>query len=184
MDATLLATRLLLTLIFGTAGLAKLADRGGSRQALIDFGVAGALATPLGVLQPLAEPIVAVALLFPSMAWCGSLGALACLLLFVAGIGLNLAQGAGRTAAASASSTPRRSTVDAGTQRALAAVAGFVVWQGRDNPGPSVVGWLGGPDDYRVGWPPRRGRRARPAGLHTLAHGPNACTAGPAAAAP
>jgi hypothetical protein len=103
-----LAARLLLTLAFGTSGRVKLADQGGSRHALIDFGVRGALVTPLGVLLPLDELIVAVALLLPSTAWYGSLRAL--LLRFVAGIGLNLARGVDWTAAASARSTPPRST--------------------------------------------------------------------------
>jgi hypothetical protein len=58
-----LAARLLLARAFGTAGLAKLADRDGSRQALIDFSVRCALATPLGILLLLAELIVAVVLL-------------------------------------------------------------------------------------------------------------------------
>ncbi len=55
MDVVLLIARLLLALVFIVAGVAKLTDRTGSRQALIDFGVPSALASPLGVLLPLAE---------------------------------------------------------------------------------------------------------------------------------
>jgi len=87
----LLVARVLLAGVFGIAGVAKLADRAGSRQALQDFGVPTVLASPLGILLPLAELAVAMALLLPSTAWYGSLPAL--LLLFVAGIGLNLARG-------------------------------------------------------------------------------------------
>lgn len=39
MDIVLLLARLLLAVVFVVAGLAKLVDRAGSRQALIDFGV-------------------------------------------------------------------------------------------------------------------------------------------------
>src|SRR5262245_46752200 len=50
METPLLLARLLLSLVFGVSGLAKLADRVGSRQALLDFGVPVALALPLGSL--------------------------------------------------------------------------------------------------------------------------------------
>jgi hypothetical protein len=51
-DLILLVARVLLALVFVVAGLAKLADRVGSRQALRDFGVPAALATPLRTLLP------------------------------------------------------------------------------------------------------------------------------------
>src|SRR5215469_15513786 len=93
MDVALLTARVLLAAIFLVAGLAKLADLAGSQQALRDFGVPVKLVMPLGVLLPLAELAVAVALLLPATAWWGALGALALLLLFVGGIGSNLARG-------------------------------------------------------------------------------------------
>jgi peroxiredoxin len=93
MAFALLAARLLLAAVFLVAGLAKLADLAGSRQALRDFGVPARLTTPFGTLLPLAELGVAVALLFPATAWWGALGALILLLLFVGGIGYNLALG-------------------------------------------------------------------------------------------
>src|SRR5919202_5388545 len=93
MDSALLIARLLLALVFVVAGAAKLADRAGSRQAIVDFGVPAWLAPPLGILLPLAELLVAGALIPTASAWGGALGALALLLLFVAGIGINLARG-------------------------------------------------------------------------------------------
>ena len=47
MDLMLLVARVLLAGVFGIAGVAKLADRAGSRQALQDFGVPTVLASPL-----------------------------------------------------------------------------------------------------------------------------------------
>jgi uncharacterized membrane protein YphA (DoxX/SURF4 family) len=55
MDLALLAARLLLAMVFAVAGLAKLTDWPGSRQALIDFGVPVRLAMPLGPALALAD---------------------------------------------------------------------------------------------------------------------------------
>ncbi len=144
MDIALLIARLLLALVFVIAGMAKLADREGSRQAVVDFGVPTVLAAPLGIFLPLAELAVAAALISPVTAWWGALGALAILLLFAAGISINLARGHqpdchcfGQLHSAPASwKTLARNGV-------LAAVAGFVLWQGRDDAGLGAFGWLG-----------------------------------------
>jgi peroxiredoxin len=144
--AALLIARLLLALVFAVAGAAKLADRQGSRQAIVDFGDPSAIAAPLGLLLPLAELAVAATLLPASTAWWGALGALALLSVFVAGISINLARGRkpechcfGQIHSAPAGWDTLARNV------ALAAIAGFVVWQGYDGgAGPSVLGWLGG----------------------------------------
>ncbi len=145
MDIALLIARLLLALVFAVAAVAKLTDRAGSRQAISDFGLPAALATPLGILLPLAELAVAAALIPTSTAWWGAIGALALLLLFVTGIAVNLARGHkpdchcfGQLHSAPAGwKTLARNGV-------LAAVAGFVVWQGREGAGPSAMSWLAG----------------------------------------
>src|SRR5215472_6392294 len=93
MSIVLLIARVVLFVVFLVAGIAKLADLAGSRAALRDFGVPARLAEAFGLLLPLAELAVAVALLLPATAWWGALGALALLLLFVGGIGSNLARG-------------------------------------------------------------------------------------------
>ncbi len=93
MSLALLIARLLLAAVFLVAGLAKLADLAGSRQALRDFGVPTRLATPFGLLLPLAELAVVVALIPTVSAWWGALGALTLLLVFVGGISYNLARG-------------------------------------------------------------------------------------------
>src|SRR5439155_4559559 len=144
MSLLLVCARLLLCVVFLIAGLAKLADLAGSRQALRDFGVPSKLADPFGLLLPLAELAVAVALVLPATAWWGALGALALLLLFVGGIGYNLARGRhpdchcfGQLHSAPAGwPTLIRNLV-------LAAVAAVVVIFGRSTPGPGVLDWLG-----------------------------------------
>jgi thiol-disulfide isomerase/thioredoxin len=143
-NSALLLARLLLSLVFAIAGAAKLADREGSRQAIVDFGAPSALAAPLGVLLPLAELAVAATLLPASTAWWGALGALAFLSVFVVGISFNLDRGRspechcfGQLHSAPAGwKTLARNGV-------LAAVAGFVLWEGYNGSGPSVVAWLG-----------------------------------------
>jgi thiol-disulfide isomerase/thioredoxin len=142
MGLALLAARLGLAGVFFIAGVAKLVDRRGSRQALLDFGVPPRVTPALGMALPLAELAVAVALLPVVSAWLGAAGAFSLLLLFVFGIGANLA--AGRTpdchcfgqlhSAPAGWLTLVRNAV-------LAAIAGFVVLEGRDNPGMSIAGW-------------------------------------------
>jgi methylamine dehydrogenase accessory protein MauD len=143
MSLLLVFAQLLLCVVFLIAGLAKLADLAGSRQALRDFGVPAALADPFGLLLPLAELVVAVSLLLPATAWWGALGALILLLLFVAGIGYNLARGRhpdchcfGQLHSAPAGwPTLIRNLV-------LAAIAGIVVLFGWSTPQLGVVDWL------------------------------------------
>jgi peroxiredoxin/uncharacterized membrane protein YphA (DoxX/SURF4 family) len=143
MQIALLAARLLLSGVFGVAGLAKLADRAGSRQALAAFGVPNVLAPTLAVLLPLAELLVALALLPVASARLGALGALSLLLLFIFGIALNLARGRapdcrcfGQLSSAPVGwATLVRNVV-------LAAIAGFVAWSGWNDAGLSGVSWF------------------------------------------
>jgi uncharacterized membrane protein YphA (DoxX/SURF4 family) len=141
MDAALLIAHLVLAGVFALAGVAKLSDLEGSRKAIIDFGLPAVLASPLALLLPLAELAVAAALIPASTAWWGALGLL---MLFVVGISLNLARGRkpdchcfGQLHSAPAGwKTLARNGV-------LAAVAGFVLWEGFDVAGPSAISWLG-----------------------------------------
>ena len=109
---------------------------------------------------------MAAALIPAASAWWGALGALALLLLFVAGISINLARGKkpechcfGQLHSAPAG---WRTLARNG---ALAAIAGFVLWEGREAPArarwvgsgrsrapssrPSSAGW-----SYWVSWRP------------------------------
>ena len=144
MDAALLIARLVLGAVFTLAGVAKLSDLKGSRQAIIDFGVPSAIAAPLGLVLPLAELTVAATLLPACTAWWGALGALALLSVFVVGITYNLARGRkpechcfGQLHSAPAGwKTLARNGV-------LAAIAGFVLWAGYyGGAGPSALSWL------------------------------------------
>jgi uncharacterized membrane protein YphA (DoxX/SURF4 family)/peroxiredoxin len=93
MATAVLALRLLLAGVFLTAGIGKLLDLAGSRQAMRDFGVPDRAATIAGTLLPVVELTIGVALIFaPSARW-GALAALALLLTFIAGIARAMARG-------------------------------------------------------------------------------------------
>jgi peroxiredoxin/uncharacterized membrane protein YphA (DoxX/SURF4 family) len=142
-NSALLLVRLVLTAVFLVAGLAKLRDLPGSRQAVRDFGLPGALASPLGVLLPLVELTVAIALLPTTSAWYGSLGALVLLLAFIAGIALNMAKG--RAPDCHCFGQLHSEPVGWPTlarNAVLAVLAAFVLVQGPARPGPSAVAWL------------------------------------------
>ena len=91
--ALALAARLLLALVFAVAGVAKLRDRAGTRDALEGFGVPGNLVRTLAVVVPLAELAVAGLLVPAQTAAAGALGALLLLGVFTGAIGWNLAHG-------------------------------------------------------------------------------------------
>lgn len=145
MGIVLLLARLLLVLVFVVAGVTKLADRESTRRAIADFGVPAALAAPLGILLPLAELAVAVALVPASTALLGAAGALGLLLLFIVGISFNLARG--NTPDCRCFGQLRSAPVGWKTllrNAGLAVLAGFVIWQGwGGDAGPGAAGWAG-----------------------------------------
>jgi peroxiredoxin len=143
METALVVARIVLAVVFAVAALAKLADRAGSRDAVVGFGVPDALATPLSIALPLAELALAAALLPTASAWWGALGALALLLAFTTAIAVNLARGRkpdcrcfGQLSTGPIGwSTMARNSV-------LAGLAGFVVVGGWQDAGPSPLAWL------------------------------------------
>jgi peroxiredoxin len=122
------------------AGVAKLLDRQGSRDALRGFGVPN-FAVPAGaLLLPIAELATAVALVPPSSAQWGGVAAVILLLAFIAGISNAMIRGRAPDCHCFGqihSEPAGRSTLVRNV--ALAAVAGFVVVEG---PGPSVSAWV------------------------------------------
>ncbi len=144
MNDALVIARLCLAAVFLVAGVAKLADRPGTRQALADFDVPPRLARPLVLLLPVAELVAATALLFPITARWGALGSLTLLALFVVGLTRALRRGEapdchcfGQVHSKPASwATVARNLV-------LALPAAYVVVAG---PGPSLASWVAGAD--------------------------------------
>lgn len=144
MDIVLLIFRLLLAAVFVVAAVGKLEDLYGTRRAIINFGVPESLATMLLWLLPVAELIVAVLLIPVESAWWGASGALALLLVFIAGISVNLARGNKPDCHCFGQihSAPLGWPILA-RNLFLLAVAGFILWQGkRNNAGLDVLGWV------------------------------------------
>src|SRR3954453_4026370 len=140
MGTAVLGARLLLAAVFATAGVGKVFDLPGSRDALRGFGIPEPLARPIGLLLPLAElATAAVLIVHPSAQWPG-LAALVLLLAFIGGIANAMRKGQAPDCHCfgQISSEPAgRSTL--GRNGVLAAVAAFVVIEG---PGPSLVQWV------------------------------------------
>ena len=144
MDIILLVARLVLAVVFGVAGVAKLVDQTESRQALLDFGVPVMLATPLGILLPLTEIAIAITLIPTAVAWWGALGALILLGVFCAAISLNLSQG--RAPACRCFGQLYSEPIGGATlarNGVLTLVAVLILWQGWNDAGLSALTWLG-----------------------------------------
>jgi uncharacterized membrane protein YphA (DoxX/SURF4 family)/thiol-disulfide isomerase/thioredoxin len=92
-DLALLLARLVLGAVFLLAGIAKLGDPKGVSKAFSDFGLPRALAALFGLLLPLVEIGIAIALIPVALAWYGACAALALLSIFVIGIAITLARG-------------------------------------------------------------------------------------------
>ncbi|MBS1807097.1 MAG: redoxin domain-containing protein [Acidobacteria bacterium] len=149
MEVILLLARLWLAIVFVVAGLTKLADREGARQALAGFGVPNGLTTLLVWLLPITEIIVALALLPLSIAWFGSIGALVLLSAFLVGISVNLARGNAPDCHCFGQlhSEPVSWKVFV-RNVVLAAMAALIVVQGKEDVGLSATEWM---NDMKVG---------------------------------
>lgn len=93
METLVLVLRVVLALVFATAGVGKLLDREGSAKALRDFGLGDGVARIGGTALPIAELAVALGLLFPPTVTIAAIGAIVLLLAFIAGISRALIQG-------------------------------------------------------------------------------------------
>ncbi len=144
MNDALVIARLGLAAVFLAAGVAKLADRPGTRQALANFDVPARFIDPFVLLLPLAELAAATALVFPTTARWGAAGGLVLLALFVVGLTRVLRRGEapdchcfGQLHSKPASwTTVVRNLV-------LALPAAYVALAG---PGPSLSSWVAGTD--------------------------------------
>ena len=88
-----LAVRLVLAAVFAVAGVAKLLDQRGFREAVVGFGVPRRFAATVAWSLPVVELAVAVLLVWPDTSWWGAVGALVLLAVFSVGIAANLGSG-------------------------------------------------------------------------------------------
>jgi peroxiredoxin/uncharacterized membrane protein YphA (DoxX/SURF4 family) len=143
MGLALVLARLLLASVFLTAGLAKLADLAGTRRAIVDFGIPDRFAVVGGIVLPLSELAVAIALIPTATAPYAAAAAALLLLAFIGGIANAMAKGRAPDCHCFGQlhSAPvgRRAIA---RNAALLAVAGFVAIGGWSDAGDSATGWL------------------------------------------
>ena len=162
MDVALLFARVALAAVLAAAGIGKLRDRAEAREAIIAFGVPGALAPALAVVVPLAELTIAVLLIPVATAAWAAVAALLLLAVFTAAIVLNLSRG--RAPACNCFGVASRAPIGPRTlvrNGVLMALAGFVAVAGWNDAGDGVLEWFSKPVDARDGrdTPRRRVRR-------------------------
>ena len=175
MNVILLLARLILAVVFGIAGIAKLADPAGSRKSIVGIRSARSpLAIPLAWLLPLAELVCAAALIPLASAWWGATGVLILLLSFIAGISISLIRG--RRPDCHCFGQLHSSPIGWQTlvrNVVLAGISAWIVWQGRENPGASLLTAAGmSGTDFRARWSRDRGWLA----CRVRAVGPGPCS--------
>ena len=144
MNGILLVIRLVLCVVFATAGASKLFDRAGSRRALVSFGVPERFAQPLSIALPIAELAVAVALIPVTTAWVGAVAALVLLLSFL--VAMTVSSAKGRAPECHCFGQLHSAPVGRSTfllNSSLSAAAVLLIGQGYTDPGPSVFAWMG-----------------------------------------
>ncbi len=92
-DILLLFDRIVLSIVFASAGLAKAFNSAGSQKAISDFGLPKSLAKPAAFLLPVVEIVTATLLILASSALWGAAAAIGLLVAFVSAIIVNLLRG-------------------------------------------------------------------------------------------
>jgi thiol-disulfide isomerase/thioredoxin/uncharacterized membrane protein YphA (DoxX/SURF4 family) len=135
--------RLALSAVFGVAGVTKLLDQRGTRDAVKNFGSPEPLAPALAIILPIVELAIAAGLLFNNTVVVSGFAALAVLGLFVVAISVNLAQGRSHDCHCFGQLYSRPLGWPTLARNAIfAAAAGFVLWQAGTQTGPSILSTL------------------------------------------
>ena len=145
MDLLLLAIRIGLAGVLLVASLGKLMDlrNPAGREAMEAFGVPPAFAPAAAIALPVVELVLGILLLPVATAWWAGLGVCALMLLFMAGIARQMAQGNAPDCHCfgqlhSAPAGPR-TLVRNGL---FAAAAAVLIVFGKDDPGIGIAGWF------------------------------------------
>jgi LPXTG-motif cell wall-anchored protein len=131
--------RIALSVVFGTAGITKLLDQRGAREAAKNFGAPESWAPAVAVLLPIAELGTAIGLLLSRSMYVSALAALLLLCVFIVAISVNLARGRTHDCHCFGQLHSRPlgwSTLARNLIFALG--AGIVLWQSRAHSLPSV----------------------------------------------
>ena len=142
--------RIALSGVFGVAGVTKLIDPRGTRDAVKNFGAPEPLVPAVSLALPIVELAIAVGLLFTDTSRVSSLAALLVLMLFVVAISVNLARGHTHDCHCFGQLYSRPlgwPTLARNIVFALGAV--FVLWQSNTKPGSDIVSTLAKLNSYQ-----------------------------------
>jgi uncharacterized membrane protein YphA (DoxX/SURF4 family) len=139
MHLIIVLLRIALSAVFGIAGVTKLLDQRGTREAVKNFGAPESLAPALSIVLPIAELAIAAGLLFDRTTRTSALAALLVLGLFVVAISVNLARGQTDDCHCFGQLYSRPLGWPTLARNLIFALAtGFVLWQERVKSGSSI----------------------------------------------
>jgi hypothetical protein len=93
MSLIIVLVRIALSVVFSLAGITKLMDQAGTREAVKNFGAPEATAPAVALILPFVELAIAIGLLFSGTTGVSSGGGLLLLGVFIVAISVNLARG-------------------------------------------------------------------------------------------
>jgi uncharacterized membrane protein YphA (DoxX/SURF4 family)/peroxiredoxin len=143
MHLIIVLLRIALSAVFGVAGVTKLIDPPGTREAVRNFGTPEPLAPALAIILPIVELAIAAGLLFNSTSRASAVAAFLMLVLFIVAISINLARGRTHDCHCFGQLYSRPlgwPTLARNIIFALGAI--FVVWQSDPIPGLSIFSTL------------------------------------------
>jgi uncharacterized membrane protein YphA (DoxX/SURF4 family)/protein-disulfide isomerase len=136
--------RIALSAIFGVAGITKVLDRRGTREAIKNFGSPERLVPVLSFVLPIAELAIAAGLLFARTTRISALASLLMLGLFIVVISMNLAHGRTHDCHCFGQLHPRPLGWPTLVRNLIFALgAGIVLWQAQARPSSSISSTLG-----------------------------------------
>ena len=131
--------RIALSAIFGVAGITKVLDRRGTREAVKNFGSPERLAPVLSFVLPIAELAIAAGLLFARTTRISALASLLMLGLFIVVVSVNLAHGRTHDCHCFGQLHSRPLGWPTLVRNLIFALgAGIVLWQAQARPGSSI----------------------------------------------
>ncbi|HKP46579.1 MAG TPA: MauE/DoxX family redox-associated membrane protein [Pyrinomonadaceae bacterium] len=145
MSLIIVLVRIALAVIFSVAGITKLVDQPGTREAVTNFGVPRPAAPVAALILPFIELAIAISLLVSATTAAGAIAALVLLGLFILAISINLARGQTHDCHCFGQLYSRPlgwPTLARNVVIALAAA--FVLWQTSLGPRPNIVPTLAG----------------------------------------
>src|ERR1051325_3202053 len=143
MPLIIVLVRIGLAFVFTLAGITKLVDQPGTREAVKNFGVPSPLAPAAALILPFIELAIAIALLVSDATATGSTAALVLLGLFILAISINLARGQKHDCHCFGQLYSRPlGWPTLARNLVFASGAAFVLWQTTLGPSPNIVATL------------------------------------------